>query len=124
MLMSLGTLVTIAAAGASNLVLFVLQNDTYELTGNQAIPGAGRVDFAALARAAGFPGVHAFDDAAAYESSLPSILEGAGPVFVTVKVEPGAEGPLGRGRGEAAAYLRPSLAESARRLRRALEASA
>jgi hypothetical protein len=37
-----------------------------------------------------------------------------------VRVEAGAEGPLGRGAGESAAYLRPSLAESARRLRRAL----
>ena len=120
MLMSLGTLVTIVASGAANLVLFVLENDTYELTGNQAIPGAGRVDFPAMARAAGFSRVHAFEDAAAYEAALPSILEGAGPVFVTVRVEPGLEGPLGRGPGETASYLRPSLAESARLLRRAL----
>jgi len=122
MLMSLGTLVTIVASGASNLVLFVLQNDTYELTGNQPIPGAGRVDFPAMARAAGFPSVHAFEEAAAYEAALPSILEGGGPVFVLAKVEAGAEGPLGRGPAESAAYLRPSLAESARRLRRALTA--
>jgi sulfopyruvate decarboxylase subunit beta len=120
MLMSLGTLVTIVASGAANLVLFVLQNDTYELTGNQAIPGAGRVDFPAMARAAGFPRVHSFEDAAKYKTALPSILEGAGPVFVTVRVAPGAEGPLGRGPGEVAAYLRPSLAESARLLRSAL----
>ena len=120
MLMSLGTLVTIVASGAANLVLFVLQNDRYELTGNQAIPGAGRLDFPAMARAAGFARVHAFEDAAAYEALLPSILEGGGPVCVTVRVEPGAEGPLGRGAGESAAYLRPSLAESARILRRAL----
>jgi len=120
MLMSLGTLVTIVASGAANLVLFVLQNDRYELTGNQAIPGAGRLDFPAMARAAGFARVHAFEDAAAYEGALPSILEGPGPVFVSLRVEAGAEGPLGRGPGESAAYLRPSLAESARRLRRAL----
>jgi len=120
MLMSLGTLVTIVASRAENLVLFVLQNDRYELTGNQAIPGAGRVDFPAMARAAGFPRVYAFEEAVAYEVALASILEGPGPVFVAVKVEPGAEGPLGRGPGESAAYLRPSLAESARRLRRAL----
>lgn len=35
-------------------------------------------------------------------------------------VEPGTEPPLGRGPGESAKYLRPSLAESARLLRRAL----
>jgi sulfopyruvate decarboxylase subunit beta len=120
MLMSLGTLVTIVASGAANLVLFVLQNDTYELTGNQSIPAAGRVDFPAMARAAGFTRVEAFEDAGEYESALPSILEGPGPVFVVVKVEPGAEGPLGRGPAESAAYLRPSLADSARLLRQAL----
>jgi len=120
MLMSLGTLVTIVASGATNLVLFVLQNDTYEVTGNQPVPGAGRVDYSAMARAAGFARAHTFSDTAAYEAALPSILQGAGPVCVTVKVEPGSETPLGRGPEQAAAYLRPSLAESARQLRRAL----
>jgi thiamine pyrophosphate-dependent acetolactate synthase large subunit-like protein len=120
MLMSLGTLVTIVASGATNLVLFVLQNDTYEVTGNQPVPGAGRVDYSAMARAAGFARAHTFADAVAYEAALPEILEGEGPTCVTVKVEPGAETPLGRGPGETATYLRPSLAESARLLRRAL----
>jgi len=120
MLMSLGTLVTVVATGATNLVLFVLENGTYELTGNQPVPGAGRVDFAGLARAAGFTRVHDFTDAAALESALPAILAGPGPVFVSVKVAPGQEGPLGRGPGQDIAYLRPSLAESARLLRRAL----
>jgi sulfopyruvate decarboxylase subunit beta len=120
MLMSLGTLVTIVASDATNLVLFVLQNERYELTGNQLVPGGGAVDFAGLARAAGFPRVHGFQDAAAYGAALPAILEGAGPVCVAIKVEPGTSGPLDRGPAEPEAYLRPSLAESARRLRRAL----
>jgi sulfopyruvate decarboxylase subunit beta len=120
MLMSLGTLVTIVASGATNLVLFVLQNDSYEVTGNQPVPGAGRVDYSAMARAAGFPRAHTFADTAQYETALPSILEGTGPVCVTVKVERGTETPLGRGPDQAAVYLRPSLAESARLLRHAL----
>jgi thiamine pyrophosphate-dependent acetolactate synthase large subunit-like protein len=120
LLMSLGTLVTIVASGATNLALFVFENGTYEITGNQPIPGAGRVDVAAMARAAGIPHVHHFDERAAYEAALPSILAGAGPVCVTVRVEPGTETPLGRGPEQTAAYLRPSLAESARLLRRAL----
>src|SRR5438128_1960785 len=120
MLMSLGTLVTIVASGAENLVLFVLQNERYELTGNQLVPGAGRVDFTGLARAAGFPRVHGFLEAAAYETALPAVLEGPGPVFVAVRVEPGTSGPLDRGPAEPEAYLRPSLAESARQLRRVL----
>lgn len=121
MLMSLGTLVTIVASGATNLLLFVLQNDTYEVTGNQPVPGARRVDYSAMARAAGFARAHTFEDAGTYETALPGILlEADGPVCVTVKVEPGTETPLGRGPGESAKYLRPSLSESARLLQRGL----
>ena len=120
MLMTLGTLVTIVESGATNLVLFVLENATYEITGNQRVPGAGQADFAALARAAGFPSAATFDEAAAYAAALPSLLRAPGPVCITVKVTPGAEGPLGRGPSQAVPYLRPTLAESARLLRTAL----
>jgi thiamine pyrophosphate-dependent acetolactate synthase large subunit-like protein len=44
MLMTLGTLATIIASGATNFVLFVIQNGAYEITGNQAIPAADRID--------------------------------------------------------------------------------
>jgi thiamine pyrophosphate-dependent acetolactate synthase large subunit-like protein len=122
MLMTLGTLVTAAQAAARNLFLFVIQNDIYELTGNQPIPGAGRVDFAVLARGAGFLRVYSFDDANSYAASLPEVLSGAGPVLVVVKVEPGSEGPISRSEREASDYLKVSLADSGRRLRRALDA--
>jgi thiamine pyrophosphate-dependent acetolactate synthase large subunit-like protein len=118
--MSLGTLVTIAESGAENLVLFVLENGVYEISGNQPVPGAGTVDFPGLARAAGFPRVYSFRLAAEYEASLPQLLSVPGPVFVGVRMEPGTEGPMGRSRSEEVPYLRPSLAESAHRLRRTL----
>ena len=120
MLMTLGTLVTAVASGARNFVLFVAENGTYEVTGNQKVPGAGRVDYAAMARAAGFPRAFHFREAAAYADALPELLEAPGPVCLAVEVEPGEETPLGRGPGQAARYLRVSLAESARALRRAL----
>lgn len=122
MLMSLGTLVTIADSGARNLVLFVVENGTYEVTGNQRIPGAGHADFAALARAAGFPRAVRFEDAAAYASALPDLLGAPGPLCVVAVVEPGHEGPLGRGPKQAEAYLKASLADSVRELRRTLSA--
>ncbi len=120
MLMSLGTLVTAAQAAAGNFILFVIQNDSYEITGNQPIPGAGRIDFSELARGAGFAAVFSFEDADDYASSLPAVLSSAGPVLVVVKVEPGSEGPISRSQREEAPYLRVSIAESARGLRRAL----
>jgi thiamine pyrophosphate-dependent acetolactate synthase large subunit-like protein len=120
MLMSLGTLVTIAQCRARNLVLFVVQNDTYEVTGNQPIPGAGRIDFAAMARACGFPHAFTFEDARQYEARLDAILELQGPTLVLLHVQPEHAGPIARGRGETVPYLQVSLAESAHRLRAAL----
>ena len=120
MLMTLGTLVTAMENGATNLVLFVIQNDTYEITGNQPIPGARRVDFPAMARAAGFAHAFGFDDAAAYAAELPRILKLPGPTLVGLAVEPGSEAPLGRQGKETAAYLQLSAPDEARRFRKAV----
>ena len=120
MLMTLGTLASIVEADARNLVLFVIQNDAYEITGNQPIPAAGRLDFASIARGAGFRRVYAFEDPAAYEQQVPAVLSGDGPAFVAVRVEKGSERPLTRSQAEHARYLKPSIAESAHSLRRVL----
>lgn len=120
MLMTLGSLATVIEARARNLILFVVENQTFEITGNQAVAGAGTVDFALLARAAGFSNSYSFDAPALYSQALSQILRGPGPVFVSVRVRPGSEGPLSRNRSEDARYLQPSLAESAHRLRQAL----
>jgi len=121
MMMSLGTLAIAVEQQARNFVLFVLQNETYELTGNQPVPGAAHVDFALLARGAGFASVHSFDDAAAYRERLGDVLASPGPTFVVVRTQKGNEPPLGRGPQEAADYLKDSLADAAHRLREALK---
>jgi thiamine pyrophosphate-dependent acetolactate synthase large subunit-like protein len=120
MLMTLGTLATIVASGAENVVLFVLENGTYEITGNQPIPGARRLDFCDLARAAGFPKVFRFDELGLFERVVDRVLGRGGPVFVSAVVEPGTEGPIVRGGADEPPYLQASLVESARRIRRFL----
>jgi thiamine pyrophosphate-dependent acetolactate synthase large subunit-like protein len=120
MLMSLGTLVTVAQTGAANYVLFIIQNDTYEITGNQPLPGAGNLDFAGMARGAGVKRVYSFDDANSYAVQLPLVLAADGPVVVVAKVAPGCEGPISRSEREPSEYLKVSLAEWGRRMRRAL----
>ena len=120
MLMSLGTLATIVDSGVANLTLLIVDNGTYEITGSQPLPAQGRVDFSALARAVGFRRTYAFEDADEYEQQLPGVLAGVGPVLVSVRVEPGTEGPLARMPSASAHYLRTSLRESARRLRATL----
>ncbi|MBV8083502.1 MAG: thiamine pyrophosphate-binding protein, partial [Chloroflexi bacterium] len=76
LLMNLGTLVTEAAQAPANLVHFVVENGVYGTTGGQPIPGAGAADFAAIARAAGFPRTYAFDDAGELEDGIRAAVSG------------------------------------------------
>jgi thiamine pyrophosphate-dependent acetolactate synthase large subunit-like protein len=86
MLMNLGSLVTLASHPA-RLYMLILDNGLYEVTGGQATAGAGRVDFAGLARAAGIPRVYAFDALEAWKASAAEALSGPGPVVIWLKVE-------------------------------------
>jgi thiamine pyrophosphate-dependent acetolactate synthase large subunit-like protein len=123
MLMSLGTLALAVESGASNFLLFVVDNGSYEITGHQPYPGAGKLDFGGLAKAAGFPLVFRFDDAAAYAEAVPDLLRAPGPTFVHALVEKGTEGPISRSSSEHARYLQSSLAGWSRTMRTALTAS-
>ena len=89
LLMNLGSLVTIANVAPKNLVHCLCQNGTYETNGAVPIPGVGRVDFPALARAAGYPRAYAFDALGDWEQALPALLCEEGPIFVDLHVEPG-----------------------------------
>lgn len=120
MLMTLGTLVTAVEAAATNFILVVCDNGEYEITGHQPVAGAGRVDYALLAEGAGFRRVQRFDSARAWAAAIPEVLAATGPTFVHVPVQPGTQGPIGRGPDEPARYLRSSLAEWSRTLRSAL----
>jgi thiamine pyrophosphate-dependent acetolactate synthase large subunit-like protein len=86
MLMNLGSLVTIAANPAS-LYLIIMDNGLYEVTGGQATAGAGRADFAGLARAAGIPRVYAFCALERWRTGAAEALVGPGPVAVVLQVE-------------------------------------
>src|SRR5262245_10267705 len=112
LLMNLGCLVTLAAHPA-DVFLVVIDNGAYEVTGAQPTPGAGRTDFAALARAAGIRRTYACDTAEQWRSVAAEALSPPGPVAVWLKVEarPGQRAPTA---------MRP-MAEQLARLRRALE---
>ncbi|HEX9579722.1 MAG TPA: thiamine pyrophosphate-dependent enzyme [Gemmatimonadales bacterium] len=106
MLMNLGSLVTITSQRPRNLVVIVLDNGVYEVTGAQPTPGspAGRtggdgVDFLGFARASGFDSAVRFTDLAAWRNELANLLVRAGPTLVTLDVAPvpGARGPRSPG---------------------------
>ncbi len=135
MLMCLGTLATITGLSAppSNYTLFVCDNGTYEVTGNQPVPGNRGFSWPAIAEGVGFQQVYEFEEAAALDAALPEILKrravknrayrdenAAGPVFVNLKIAQAAEPPPDRWGGFPYPYLQESLAVSTVKLRRAL----
>ena len=86
-LMCLGTLVTLAQQPAANYTLVITENGTYEVTGNQPVPGAGRVDYAALARGAGLSQVHTVEDDAEFDEALPLHFSAPGPAVFVWKIQ-------------------------------------
>ena len=123
MLMCLGTLATITALNTPppNYLIFVCDNGTYEVTGNQPVP-AGNSDFSwtTIATGVGFKQVYEFDDLNALEEALPTIWNEIGPIFVNLKIAQADEPPPDRWGGFPYPYLQESLAESTHKLRRAL----
>src|SRR5262249_40060784 len=86
MLMSLGSLVTLANQPA-NVYLLIIDNGIYEATGGQPTAGTGHTDFAGVARAAGIQRVYTFDTLDTWRATAAEALAGLGPVVVWLKVE-------------------------------------
>jgi phosphonopyruvate decarboxylase len=93
LLMNLGILVTIGEIAPPNFIHFVCENGTYEANGGHPIPGQGRVRFADFARAAGYRNAYEFSELEEFKARIGDILQETGPVFVTLKVEPGEPSP-------------------------------
>jgi phosphonopyruvate decarboxylase len=87
LLMQLGSLATIAEAAPPNLHHFVFHNGVYALSGDQPIPGGTGIDFALMAKAAGYKSTFTFDDAESFITSLDEILAQAGPVLIQLKLD-------------------------------------
>ena len=112
LLMNLGSLVTIAHMAPPNLLHFVLRNNVYELSGGQPLPGADKLDFCGLARAAGYRNTYDFTDLEDLHLRMAEVAACQGPALVCLHVEPG-RGP----RGEVVVRT----AQALRRVKAALE---
>ncbi len=96
-LMSMGQLATIAEQAPANFYHFILDNEVYATTGGQPVPNAKNVDYAMIARGAGYPRAFNFSELDAVSAELPGILKAPGPVFVALKVWPEVENtPIGQ----------------------------
>jgi len=97
LLMGLGSLVSIAEAAPKNLIHCVCENGTYEANGGHPIEAQGTVDFAAMAKGAGYAQTHTFSELPDFETGISSVLQEEGPVFVTLKFGPGEKYPMDYG---------------------------
>ena len=122
MLMCLGTLATIAGLEnpARNFYLFVCHNGTYEVTGNQHIPGRSGFSFSTIAKGVGLEKVYEFNTAESLDASLLGILNEDGPALITLEMVSANEPPPHRSPDNPARYLAGTLAESTHELKDAL----
>lgn len=93
LLMNLGSLVTIANTAPENLHHFVFVNGVYEVNGAHPIPGSDKIDFAAMAIAAGYRDATHYTDLETFRTSVTDLSNLQGPTMVTLGIEPGAPYP-------------------------------
>jgi thiamine pyrophosphate-dependent acetolactate synthase large subunit-like protein len=99
MLMNLGSLVSITAARATNMVVLVFDNGVYEVTGAQPIPSPGVIDFVSIARGSGFASVFEHSNLDAWRAEVEQILNAPGPTLALLHVDAviGIPGPRSPG---------------------------
>ncbi len=86
LLMNLGTLVTVAGMAPKNFLHVVLEGKTYDTSGGQPTPNEGKVDFAGLAKAAGYARAETVDDEAGLHKALVELTKAEGPSLLCVRV--------------------------------------
>jgi|TARA_B110000093_G_scaffold88622_1_gene95856 phosphonopyruvate decarboxylase len=114
-LMNLGSLVTIANAEPKNLHHFIFENGVYEVNGAHPIPGHKKVNFGAMAKAAGYRFVTVFSDIETFESEVTEFLKQPGPALAVMKIKAGEAYPRDYD------YIHSALAR--KQFRRALQSS-
>ena len=117
LLMNMGILATIAGKKPRNFYHFVLDNECYATTGGQPVPNAEEINYAGMAKEAGYAATYQFDDLEEFTNNVEQIMNETGPVFVAIKVVPLVENePIGmrqrrtaRGRAETIRVLQEEL---------------
>jgi phosphonopyruvate decarboxylase len=99
LLMQLGSLATIAGSRARNFVHLLFKNGVYHTSGAQETPGGLTVDFAMMARAAGYRQTSTIADLAEFQRRLPGLLKDEGPIFAELLTGLAAQTPMTSPRG-------------------------
>ncbi len=97
LLMNLGIVPTIAGKQPKNFYHFLMDNECYATTGGQPVANAQNIDYAGLAKAAGYSKTYHFDNLEDFTTNVGKILNETGPVFISMKIKPEIENePIGR----------------------------
>ena len=96
LLMNLGVIASIAGKQPKNFVHFVLDNECYATTGGQPVPNSAGIDYAAMAKGAGYAAAYNFDDLEDFATRIEDIMSEDGPVMVAIKIQPEVQNlPIG-----------------------------
>ena len=117
LLMNMGILATIAGQKPENFFHLLMDNECYATTGGQPVPNAQGINYAGMAREAGYAAAYEFDNIEDFTTNIGNIMNETGPVFVAMKIVPEVENePIGRrvrratrGRAETIRELRQVL---------------
>ena len=95
--LNMGVLGTIAGKKPKNFYHFLMDNECYATTGGQPVPNASDINYAGMAREAGYASTFQFDNLEEFTNNIESIMKAEGPVFVAMKMIPKIENePIGR----------------------------
>src|SRR5512134_859117 len=99
LLMQLGSLATIAGGRPRNFTHLLFKNGVYHTSGSQEIPGGLTVDFAGMARAAGYRSALAIGELDEFKRRFPGFLTAEGPIFVELHTTLADQTPMTSPRG-------------------------
>ncbi len=95
--MNMGILGTIAGKKPKNFFHFLMDNECYATTGGQPVPNATEINYAGMAKQAGYAATFEFDNLEEFTNNIEQIMKEEGPVFVSMKMIPKVENePIGR----------------------------
>ena len=96
LLMNMGILATIAGKKPKNFFHFLMDNECYATTGGQPVPNAQEINYAGMAKQAGYAAAYEFDNLEDFSTNVGRIMNETGPVFVAIKIVPLVENePIG-----------------------------
>ena len=117
LLMNLGIIATIAGQAPKNFLHLLMDNECYATTGGQPVPNSQDINYAGMAKEAGYTAAYSFDNIEDFATNIGNIMKEEGPVFVAMKMVPEVENePIGnrprrvtRSRAETITALRSEL---------------